>query len=210
MIEWDKTSLRQKLKLFSDELIDEIYAKSKIIDVPAGTQILRLGQYVKVLPIVLSGRVKVFAYGDEKEFLLYYIRENESCIMSFSALLNNEVSKICAIAEDTTTILTLPGEDVLKWTKKFPEFNHFYLKYYQHKYDDLLETLRLVVFEKLDTRILKYLIERSKISGKEGVRVTHKEISTDLGTSREVVTRIIKKLETEQYIKIEKNFIKIL
>ncbi len=210
MIEWDKTSLRQKLKLFSDELIDEIYAKSKIIDVPAGTQILRLGQYVKVLPIVLSGRVKVFAYGDEKEFLLYYIRENESCIMSFSALLNNEVSKICAIAEDTTTILTLPGEDVLKWTKKFPEFNHFYLKYYQHKYDDLLETLRQVVFEKLDTRILKYLIERSKISGKEGVRVTHKEISTDLGTSREVVTRIIKKLETEQYIKIEKNFIKIL
>ncbi|MFZ1455344.1 MAG: Crp/Fnr family transcriptional regulator [Saprospiraceae bacterium] len=198
------------MKLFSDELIDEIYAKSKIIDVPAGTQILRLGQYVKVLPIVLSGRVKVFAYGDEKEFLLYYIRENESCIMSFSALLNNEVSKICAIAEDTTTILTLPGEDVLKWTKKFPEFNHFYLKYYQHKYDDLLETLRLVVFEKLDTRILKYLIERSKISGKEGVRVTHKEISTDLGTSREVVTRIIKKLETEQYIKIEKNFIKIL
>lgn len=210
MIEWDKTSLRQKLKLFSDELIDEIYAKSKIIDVPAGTQILRLGQYVKVLPIVLSGRVKVFAYGDEKEFLLYYIRENESCIMSFSALLNNEVSKICAIAEDTTTILTLPGEDVLKWTKKFPEFNHFYLKYYQHKYDDLLETLRQVVFEKLDTRILKYLIEISKISGKEGVRVTHKEISTDLGTSREVVTRIIKKLETEQYIKIEKNFIKIL
>ena len=210
MIEWDKTSLRQKLKLFSDELIDEIYAKSKIIDVPAGTQILRLGQYVKVLPIVLSGRVKVFAYGDEKEFLLYYIRENESCIMSFSALLNNEVSKICAIAEDTTTILTLPGEDVLKWTKKFSEFNHFYLKYYQHKYDDLLETLRQVVFEKLDTRILKYLIERSKISGKEGVRVTHKEISTDLGTSREVVTRIIKKLETEQYIKIEKNFIKIL
>jgi CRP/FNR family transcriptional regulator len=210
MIEWDKTSLRQKLKLFSDELIDEIYAKSKIIDVPAGTQILRLGQYVKVLPIVLSGRVKVFAYGDEKEFLLYYVRENESCIMSFSALLNNEVSKICAIAEDTTTILTLPGEDVLKWTKKFPEFNHFYLKYYQHKYDDLLETLRQVVFEKLDTRILKYLIERSKISGKEGVRVTHKEISTDLGTSREVVTRIIKKLETEQYIKIEKNFIKIL
>ncbi len=210
MIDWDKTSLRQKLKLFSDELIDEIYAKSKIIDVPAGTQILRLGQYVKVLPIVLSGRVKVFAYGDEKEFLLYYIRENESCIMSFSALLNNEVSKICAIAEDTTTILTLPGEDVLKWTKKFPEFNHFYLKYYQHKYDDLLETLRQVVFEKLDTRILKYLIERSKISGKEGVRVTHKEISTDLGTSREVVTRIIKKLETEQYIKIEKNFIKIL
>ncbi|MBK7638306.1 MAG: Crp/Fnr family transcriptional regulator [Saprospiraceae bacterium] len=86
------------MKLFSDELIDEIYAKSKIIDVPAGTQILRLGQYVKVLPIVLSGRVKVFAYGDEKEFLLYYIRENESCIMSFSALLNNEVSKICAIA----------------------------------------------------------------------------------------------------------------
>ena len=120
------------------------------------------------------------------------------------------MSKICAIAEDTTTILTLPGEDVLKWTKKFPEFNHFYLKYYQHKYDDLLETLRQVVFEKLDTRILKYLIERSKISGKEGVRVTHKEISTDLGTSREVVTRIIKKLETEQYIKIEKNFIKIL
>ncbi|MBK8053533.1 MAG: Crp/Fnr family transcriptional regulator [Saprospiraceae bacterium] len=198
------------MKLFSDELINEIYTKSKIIDVPAGTQILRLGQYVKVLPIVLSGRVKVFAYGDEKEFLLYYIKENESCIMSFSALLNNDVSKICAITEDTTTILTLPGEDVLKWTKKFPEFNHFYLKYYQHKYDDLLETLRQVVFEKLDTRILKYLSERSKISGNEGVRVTHKEISSDLGTSREVVTRIIKKLETEQYIKIEKNFIKIL
>ncbi|MEY3419728.1 MAG: hypothetical protein RIR48_4 [Bacteroidota bacterium] len=210
MMDWDKNSLSQKLRLFSTALIDEIYTKSKLSEIPSGTQILRVGQYVKALPIVLSGRVKVFTYGDEKEFLLYYIRENESCIMSFSALINNEVSKICAFTEEATTILTLPGEDVLKWTKKYPEFNHFYLKYYQNKYDDLIETLRQVVFEKLDTRILKYLKDRAKLSGLSELRVTHKEISNDLGTSREVVTRIIKKLESENFIKIDKNNIKIL
>lgn len=209
-MEWDKHYVRQKLKLFSNELFEEIYLKSKIIEVPASTQVLKLGQYVKVVPIILSGRVKVFTFGEDKEFLLYYIRENESCIMSFSALINNEKSKIYAYTEENTIILALPGEDVIKWVRKYPEFNHFYLKFYQNRYDDLIETLRQVVFEKLDARIFKYLKERAMISGHEGIRITHKEISSDLGTSREVVTRLLKKLENEQLIKIEKNVIKII
>lgn len=207
---WDKQILNQKLKLFSPELLDEIYYKSKIIEVPSGAEILKVGQYVKALPIVLSGRIKVFTFGEEKEFLLYYIKENESCIMSFSALVNNEASKIYAFAEDKTTLLLMPGEDVHKWSRKYPEFNYFYLKYYQNKYEDLINTLRQVVFEKLDVRVLKYLKDKSRMSNQAAIRVTHKEISSDLGTSREVVTRILKKLENDHLIKFENTLIKIL
>lgn len=195
--------LQQKFAIFNNELIDQIYLKSKVIEVEKSTEILRAGQYVSVVPIVLSGLVKVYTFSDDKEFLLYYIKEYESCIMSFTAGINHEMSKINAVTEEKSTLLLLASSDVIKWSRQFPEFTTFYLKFYQNRYQDMVDTLRHVVFDHLDQRILDYLKNRMEIEGDQSIKITHKEISTDLATSREVVTRILKKLENDKKIMIK-------
>ena len=195
--------LQQKFAIFNNELIDQIYLKSKVIEVEKSTEILRAGQYVSVVPIVLSGLVKVYTFSDDKEFLLYYIKEYESCIMSFTAGINHEMSKINAVTEEKSTLLLLASSDVIKWSRLFPEFTRFYLKFYQNRYQDMVDTLRHVVFDHLDQRILDYLKNRMEIEGDQSIKITHKEISTDLATSREVVTRILKKLENDKKIIIK-------
>ena len=195
--------LQQKFAIFNNELIDQIYLKSKVIEVKKSTEILRAGQYVSVVPIVLSGLVKVYTFSDDKEFLLYYIKEYESCIMSFTAGINHEMRKINAVTEEKSTLLLLASSDVIKWSRLFPEFTTFYLKFYQNRYQDMVDTLRHVVFDHLDQRILDYLKNRMEIEGDQSIKITHKEISTDLATSREVVTRILKKLENDKKIIIK-------
>lgn len=195
--------LQQKFAIFNNELIDQIYLESKVIEVEKSTEILRAGQYVSVVPIVLSGLVKVYTFSDDKEFLLYYIKEYESCIMSFTAGINHEMSKINAVTEEKSTLLLLASSDVIKWSRLFPEFTTFYLKFYQNRYQDMVETLRHVVFDHLDQRILDYLKNRMEIEGDQSIKITHKEISNDLATSREVVSRILKKLENDKKIIIK-------
>jgi len=192
--------LQQKFAIFNNDLIEQIYLKSKVIEVEKGNEILRVGQYVSVIPIVLSGLVKVYTFSDDKEFLLYFIKEYESCIMSFTAGINNDMSQIYAVTEENSTLLLLPSTEVIKWSRQFPEFITFYLKFYQNRYQDIIDTLRHVVFDHLDQRVLDYLKNRIEMEGKGSIKITHKEISIDLATSREVVTRIIKKLENDHRI----------
>ena len=206
---YNRDLLQQKFAIFNNDLIDQMYLMSKVIEVKKGNEILRVGQYVNVIPIVLSGLVKVYTFSDDKEFLLYYIKEYESCIMSFTAGINHETSKIYAVTEENSTLLLLPSTEVIKWSRQFPEFTTFYLRFYQSRYQDIIDTLRQVVFDKLDQRVLDYLKNRIKIEGNGSIKITHKEISVDLATSREVVTRLIKKLENEHKLIFKKGRIKI-
>jgi CRP/FNR family transcriptional regulator, anaerobic regulatory protein len=202
--------LQQKFAIFNNDLIDQMFLMSKVIEVKKGDEILRVGQYVNVIPIVLSGLVKVYTFSDDKEFLLYYIKEYESCIMSFTAGINHDTSQINAVTEENSTLLLLPSTEVIRWSRQFPEFTTFYLKFYQNRYQDIIDTLRQVVFDKLDQRVLDYLKIRIGMEGDGSIKITHKEISKDLATSREVVTRIIKKLENDHKIILKNGKIKII
>ena len=107
--------IKQQLSFLNSSLIEELLKHSTISDFPKGTQILRDEQYVKILPIVLNGLVKVFSKFDEKELLLYYIQPKQSCVMSFSAALKNAPSKVFAITEEDSKILLIPTDKLPKW-----------------------------------------------------------------------------------------------
>ena len=104
-------------------LREEIQEFSFIKALPKNTEILREGQYVKAIPLVIDGLIKVYTRYDDRELLLYYIRPKESCIMSFAANLNNEPSKVFAETEEDTKVLLLPISKIPYWTKQFPEMN---------------------------------------------------------------------------------------
>ncbi len=188
---------KDKIFFLGSELLNELEEHADIREVPANTVLLRDGQYVKVIPIVLKGLIKVFVSFEEKELLLYYIQPGESCIMSFSASLKNEPSRIMAITEEDSVILLLPVDKVGHWVKQFPGINQLFYQQYNLRYAEMLDTINHLLFGRLDTRLYSYLLEKARIKGERVLTLKHKQIAAELGTAREVVTRVIKRLEQE-------------
>ena len=146
----------------------------------------------------------------EKELLLYYIKPQESCIMSFAAGMKNEPSKIFAVAEEDTSALLLPTDKVALWVRDYPEVNHLFFQQYNLRYSDLLTTIHQLLFERMDKRLLDYLVNKSLLTGRNPIKISHRQIAAELGTAREVISRIMKKLENDGKIRQEANTIEIL
>lgn len=202
--------IRRTFAHLGSDTLDRIIEIGTLQTIPAGTQILREGQYVKVVPLVIEGLIKVFTRQEDKELLLYYIQPEESCIMSFSAGLTNEPSKVYALAEIDTKALLLPAAEMNNCIKQYPNFNTMFYDMFKLRYVDLLDTINHIIFNKLDQRVLKHLQDKSELHGSKIVSITHKQIANELGTAREVVSRIIKKLEKEGQLLQIQDGIKIL
>lgn len=195
---------------FPLELKEELVKHSEIKDVPQNTELMREGQYVKRIPIVLEGLVKVFTKHEDKELLLYYIRPQETCIVSFNSVLTNTSSKAFAQSEKDSKILLMPLEKVFQWMKEFPELNHLFFRQYNIRYSEMIQMVTKVLFDKMDKRLYEYLSTKVKIWEKDILKISHQQIANDLGTAREVVSRVLKKLEYESKLVQNQDGIKIL
>ncbi|MCB9284664.1 MAG: Crp/Fnr family transcriptional regulator [Lewinellaceae bacterium] len=189
--------LKQALSPLHAGLRQEILDKGIMQDFEPGVNLIREGQYIKVVPLVLSGLIKVVSSFEERELLLYYIEPAQSCIMSFVAIMENAPSQIHAHTEATTTALLLPADAVREWVRKYPSFNELFFHQFRLRYNDLLDTIRQLLFGKLDQRLLQYLQEKSRLQDNVALDLRHWQIAADLGSSREVITRLLKKLEKD-------------
>lgn len=189
--------IRKALTNLSSDLLSEILAEGTVQEIPFNTEILREGQYVNVIPVVLQGLVKVYTRYEGRELLLYYIEPNQSCVMSFSAALKNAPSRVLAKTEEASVILLLPSDKVTQWTSQFADLNNLFFDQYNQRYSDLLDTIQHLVFDKMDVRLMSYLSNKQQKTGDQFIRMSHREIANELGTVREVVSRLLKKLEVE-------------
>jgi CRP/FNR family transcriptional regulator len=203
-------NLEIKFKYLGKELIEELCNVSAVKTFPANTELVKEGQYIKYIPIVLNGLVKVFTQVEEKELLLYYIKPEQSCIMSFSSCINDDISKVFAITEEESTVLLIPSDKIKNWVIHFPTINMLFYQQYEMRYSELVDTIHQLLYYKLDKRILDYLLEKVTVKGKNPIKISHKEIANDLGTAREVVSRIVKKLEKQNRLKQYHDSIEII
>ncbi len=185
------------LSFLRPELVDQIARESAVEKFPKGTEILREEQYVKVLPIVINGLVKVYSRFDEKELLIYYIEPAQSCVMTFYAALKNTPSKVFAKTEQDSEILLIPVRLLPSWLKEYPDFNELFYNQFNLRYSELLDTIGHLLLNKMDTRLLEHLRRKSDLLESRSIKMSHSQIANELGTAREVVTRVLKKLETE-------------
>ncbi|MGZ8509822.1 MAG: Crp/Fnr family transcriptional regulator [Chitinophagaceae bacterium] len=205
----DNNELEKLIIHFGQELMNKILGESAIKEFPKNTELIREGQYVKVVPIVLKGLVEVFTRLEDKDLLLYYIQPGESCIMSFSACLKSEKSKIFAITQEETTAILIPSDKLSRWVFEYPNINQLFYQQFDLRYTELIDTIHHLLSDKLDKRLLHYLKEKISITGKNPIKISHKEIANDLGTAREVVSRLIKKLENQNKVKQHHDSIEI-
>ncbi len=201
---------KKKLSFLTPKLLEKIIEKSSVQEFPKGTEILREEQYVKVLPIVINGLVKVYSKFDEKELLLYYIEPDQSCVMTFYAALKNTPSKVYAITEEDSKILLIPVKHLPNWLKEFPDFNILFYNQFNLRYLELLDTIRHLLLDKMDKRLYDHLKKKSLLINNNSIKMSHKQIAKELGTAREVITRVLKKLETDGKLEQNDDGIKII
>lgn len=206
----DLSLIKKYLPHIGPDLQKAFAAEGVLKDIEAHTEILQEGQHVTMIPLVLEGLIKVYTRNEERELLLYYIEPSESCVMSFLAGIKNQPSKIFALTEAPTKLLLLPSRSVEKWIQLYPGLNTLFYDLYNTRYSELIDTLNQLIFQKLDSRIFEYLKEKSRVKSTRILDLRHREIALELGTSREVITRVLKKLEKEGKVRQVENGIELI
>jgi CRP/FNR family transcriptional regulator len=198
-------TLKKILPQVDTELLQFIANEAIETDVPTETILLKTGNYVQSVPLVVKGLIRVSRNEDDKELLLYHIHPGEMCIMSFSACCSNSASMIEAITLEETKVLLIPAVKLRKWITNYPSFNFYVYEMFNKRYLDLIDTINQLIFYRLDERLFNYLKEKSALSEGKPVTITHQQIATDMGTAREVISRLLKKLELENKISTSRN-----
>ncbi len=180
------------------------YGSSKTFN--EGDVILNEDSYIKAIPIVIKGSIRVMRMDEEGgEILLYYIKAGESCIMSFLGGMHHETSKVKAIAEEETRILFIPIDKVSSLIKEYPEWLDYIFRLYHKRFEELLEVVNAIAFKKMDERLLNSLKKKSEINKTNTLQVTHEQLANELGTARVVVSRLLKQMEDEGLVKLGRN-----
>lgn len=192
--------------LFKSLIRNEIKSFGQIKSFLAGSVILNENSYIQLIPIVLKGSLRVMRTDEEgREILLYYIRPGESCIMSFLGGIHHETSKVNAVVEEDTEILFIPVAKAQEWVKEFPEWTDFIFRLYHKRFEELLSVVNAVAFQKLDSRILQLLNRKAQLFQSKEIKITHQQLADELGSTREVISRLIKQLENEGAVKLSRN-----
>lgn len=202
-------------KLFSDlyepNLVQAIQQKGHLLRIHAGESLIQIGQYIKYMPLILSGSLKIMREDDDgKELLIYHVDPGETCAMSITCCMGDTKSNVRAEAEEDTTLIAIPIHLLDQWSSEYVSWKHFIMRTYQKRFEDLLKTIDSIAFQKLDDRLLQLLKEKSLKSTEQVITATHQEIANELHSSREVISRLLKKLENEGTVKLGRNKIQWL
>jgi CRP/FNR family transcriptional regulator, anaerobic regulatory protein len=197
--------------LFEDELLQEIDSIGVLKEIKGGEMLMDIGNYVTAMPLLISGAIKVLREDEDgDELLLYFLERGHTCAMTLSCCLGQKKSEIRAIAETDTKLIMIPVQKMEEWTSKYKSWRNFVFNSYQNRLDEMLETIDSIAFLNMHERLWNYLQEKVRINKSNRVLNTHQEIAYDLHTSRVVVSRLLKSLEKQGKIKLQRNAIEVL
>jgi len=198
-------------EIFRSDLVQEIEDSGNLKHFAAGETIVNMDSYIKHIPVVISGSIKVIrTEEDGREILLYYLTPGESCIVSIFAGMKNETSKIKAIVEEDADIMLIPADKAKEWVKKYPEWTEFIFDLYQKRFEELLDVVNSVAFQKIDTRLLHLIKQKTQLYNSKKISVTHQQLADELGISREATSRVLKQMEKENLLILSRNKIELL
>lgn len=201
-----------KLKtIFEPQLIQEIQQFGIYQSFMEGDLIMDYGKYVRMMPIVLKGTVKVYRLDEnQNEILLYYLSSNESCSMAYSCCLEAKKSEVKAIAEDNVELIAIPHLKLDDWLCTYPSWKNYIMRSFNERFIELLKSIESIAFHKLDERLIAYLKEKQRLGGSSVIKASHNLIADELATSRVVISRLLKQLENDKRIILYRNEIKLL
>ena len=196
--------------LYEKNVKDAISETGQIMEIPEGEILIDIGQYIKMMPLLLSGSLKILREdNDGKELLLYHVHPGQTCAMSITCCMGDAKSSVRAVAEEDTKLIALPTRIMDEWSNQYPSWKHFIMRTYQRRFEELLNTIDSIAFQKLDDRLERWLKEKTAKSPDGVIQITHQEIASELHSSREVISRLLKKMEHQGTLELGRNKIKM-
>jgi CRP/FNR family transcriptional regulator, anaerobic regulatory protein len=203
----NKENLKQLFPDFEDELYNEILAHSNIKEFKAGEALMRVGQTIRSTFLIIEGIVKLYREDDEGgEFFIYNLNAGQACSLSMVCATKHETSEVLAKALTDSVVLSIPLEYMDKWMSKYRSWYQFVITSYRDRFEELLKTIDAIAFRNMDERLEFYLKNQVKNFG-TNLKITHQEIANDLNSSREVISRLLKKMEAKSWLIIHRNSI---
>jgi CRP/FNR family transcriptional regulator, anaerobic regulatory protein len=204
------TDLFKTLKSFSEPgLQEEILKHGKILKANKGDILIKEGQYLDFLPIVIRGLLRVYQEKEDREILLYHVGPEQTCMMSLSSAYFDYNSAANGIALEPTEILVLPAHVIASWQLQYPSWNKFIIKTFRSRYDELLHAFGNVAFKPIHIRTKEYLAAYAKNQKSKRIPISHQALANELGTTRVVISRILKQFEQEKKLKLYRGYIQL-
>lgn len=207
----DKQILKDKLteyygKIFEEELIDEISDIGMLRTIPNNELLIDIGDKMTHVPLILNGVVKIIREDENgEEIALYFLERGDTCAISFVNCIHRSESMFRGVVESEAEGIFIPVEKVDSWLKSYTSWRHFIIDSYHMRLIEMVDSIDSLAFMSLDSRILKYLVDKAEKFNSNEIRITHQEIANDNHTSRVVVSRLLKRLEIEGKIQIKRN-----
>ena len=203
--------LDQNFPQFENQLKKEILESAELRTLEADTLMMDIGQRVEVIPLIVSGSVKVFREdADDHELFLYYLGPGEACAITMICSAREGYSKIKAIPEEETSVIVVPISKLDLWMPKYKSWYYFVMDTYQDRFEELLKVVDGIAFHRMDERLIEYLEKNAEASQNAIVHKTHQQIAQELNSSREVITRLLKKLEQRGVVRVNRNQIELI
>jgi CRP/FNR family transcriptional regulator len=206
-----KDILRKALPNLTDpKLLDRLLEKGQFSTFEPGKTLMEPGQFVKAVPLVLDGSIKIMRVDEEgKELFLYYLETGETCALSLTCCSAARPSQIKAVVEEQVSLLFIPIQIHEQLVDEFKQWKDFVSTTYQHRFQEMLTVLDAVAFKRMDERLMNYIVTKMKQLKSNELHTTHQEIANELGTAREVISRLLKQLEKKKWIELGRNVIYI-
>jgi len=203
----DALQLKTLFPNLEEGLYSELAEHGTIKEVKAGETLLKVGQTIRSTMLIIDGLVKLYREDDEgKEFFIYHLNAGQACSLSMVCAAKHETSEILAKALTDATVLAIPLEYMDQWMSKYKSWYQFVITSYRNRFEELLKTIDAIAFTSMDERLEYYLIKQVQQLGNT-LKITHQEIANDLNSSREVISRLLKKMETKGWLAIHRNSI---
>lgn len=203
--------ITQLKRLFEEPLLAEILSHGEVKDFREGDVIMDFGKYIRAMPIILKGVVKVYRLDRSgKEILLYYLAASDSCSMAYSCCMHSRKSEVKAVAEEDGLLIAVPHNKLDEWLCNYPSWRTYIFDSFTQRFNELLQSIDLIAFGNLDQRVRNYLLDKSRHTQSTVVKVSHQQIASDLGTTRVVISRILKQFENLNQLILYRNEIKLL
>ena len=203
----DTKRLRQLFSTLEEPLFEEMLKHGTIREVKAGDTLLRVGQTIRSTMLILDGLVKLYREDEDgKEFFIYHLDAGQACSLSMVCAARHETSEVLAKALTDATVLAIPLEFMDQWMSKYKSWYQFVITSYRDRFEELLKTIDAIAFSNMDERLHDYIKKQVARLG-NNLKMTHQDIATDLNSSREVISRLLKKMEAKGWLIIHRNSI---
>jgi CRP/FNR family transcriptional regulator, anaerobic regulatory protein len=199
------------LQLADNRFRETFFAHANRTSLPIGSPICDQGMHCQHLALIVTGVARVYKLGENgREITLYRLGKGESCILTASCIVSDSTFPAFAVCEEEIEALVLHPAAVRRWADEFPAWRNYLFSLVGNRLGDIISVVEEIAFRRVDHRLANYLLQRSSSDNRDSIKMTHQAIASDLGTSREVISRILKDLEHQGLITVARGHLQVI